>query len=63
VLATWPDDIVHLKLADGVARGRIALAAPAGGDGVAVPADTARELVERLAAVVAALGATAGPYR
>jgi hypothetical protein len=53
-LETWPPEVSYLSVADGVARAR----RPLPGD-----ASRARELVDLLVGLLAALGPTTGPYR
>jgi hypothetical protein len=60
-LAGWPADITDLALADGIARARWPLATA--DHPPTAEAAHARELVERLCELVAALAPGMGPYR
>jgi hypothetical protein len=63
LLAGWPADFVELHLANGVASAAWRLPAAPASEPRAIDAVRARELVDALHAVLAALAPDAGPYR
>lgn len=57
LLASWPEDIVELELADGVAAASLPV------DGAGTDATRVRELIRHLQALLASLDESTGPYR
>lgn len=57
LLASWPEDIIELELADGVAAASLPVA------GAGTDAARVRELIRHLQALLASLDESTGPYR